>query len=789
MKGNRSFLIVVASFLASPACAQPPSGPSIRIGDAPHGASHKKLTEGSVLSVNDLLRFATLGDPRSLNWLTFGEASPAIVSPDGAHAAVVVRDGNPETETNGAHLLVYDLASVWDSRSARLIARFESSTGYQPLAFVRWADDGRSLTFAAAEGSSAPAIYRADVRSGKLTRLAAANSGLRWFGLAGTGNRLVTLAESRILGPKDIPECRRYGCEVTQKSLYDAEFGAPSGIMTASVTDFPGGAPRALPPSEAADSGIDYCDPEFAGTISPDGRSAIRLCRLKESALPPSWGSYSMSPMFATAMKARNVRAWRVGVLVDLDSGQPRRWTQAPVLPSFWTAPPIWIDGGRKVVFPAAFEPIADPTSTANDQATSAYSVQVLDIATGTLETIGWLPPQMARVATADWSDATQTLRISGRDQHDQQVGARTFVRSGSLWHETGGPAEAHERREAVEFFVREDMNTPPMLFMRRPATGETRLLLDPNPWLASKDLGHVESIEWLGTDGRKRAGGLFYPPGYQPGRRYPLLIQTHGFDRTRFTLHGAARNFPGRAVGALGIVVLQVDESNSEVDHSPQLWTDAVSCYEGAIDQLDKRHLIDRQKVGIVGWSATGPTAAAMLTHSNYPIAAAAFTDTSVYGLWYYNLGGGSESQHARFGGPPFGSDLAKWLGLSPTLNLQRVRAPLLMMSAEAVGGIWDWNTGLRQLRKPAETWLFPTGAHDVFQASQTLSLNQMLIDWYRFWLLEEERPTSPAYRGETLEKLEAQYARWQALRRLRDEDALAPRPPLLEWHSTERH
>ena len=58
-------------------------------------------------------------------------------------------------------------------------------------------------------------------------------------------------------------------------------------------------------------------------------------------------------------MAERDARAWRFGFLVDLETGRAASWTDAPSPPVSHSAPPIWIDGGRQVIFPAAFESLA----------------------------------------------------------------------------------------------------------------------------------------------------------------------------------------------------------------------------------------------------------------------------------------------------------------------------------------------------------------------------------------------------------------------------------------------
>ena len=42
-------------------------------------------------------------------------------------------------------------------------------------------------------------------------------------------------------------------------------------------------------------------------------------------------------------------------------------------------------------------------------------------------------------------------------------------------------------------------------------------------------DLPAQERVEWKGADGVTVEGLLSYPLGYQQGRRYPLVVQSHG--------------------------------------------------------------------------------------------------------------------------------------------------------------------------------------------------------------------------------------------------------------------
>ena len=88
-------------------------------------------------------------------------------------------------------------------------------------------------------------------------------------------------------------------------------------------------------------------------------------------------------------------------------------------------------------------------------------------------------------------------------------------------------------------------------------------------------------------------AGGLYLPPNYRPGKRYPLVIQTHGFDKDRFRIDGPFTSaFAAQPLASKGIAVLQVGRSVESGPHTTATNTTEegpreMAAYEGAIDEL----------------------------------------------------------------------------------------------------------------------------------------------------------------------------------------------------------
>jgi hypothetical protein len=79
------------------------------------------------------------------------------------------------------------------------------------------------------------------------------------------------------------------------------------------------------------------------------------------------------------------------------------------------------------------------------------------------------------------------------------------------------------------------------------------------------------------------------------------------------------------------------------------------------------------------------------------------------------------------------------------------------MLMVSDGVEGLWDWYVGLRRLGKPVEYWSLPDASHEIFKVGERMRVGQLLVDWFRFWLKDEEDP-SPAKA--------AQYSRWHTLR-----------------------
>ena len=112
-------------------------------------------------------------------------------------------------------------------------------------------------------------------------------------------------------------------------------------------------------------------------------------------------------------------------------------------------------------------------------------------------------------------------------------------------------------------------------------------------------------------------------PRNYKPGQRYPLVIQTHGFSESEFRPSGVFPTaFAARALAAKGIMVLQTATGMAGADCplvTPEEGPCAVTMFESAANQLVSDGLVDREKIGIIGFSRTCFSVMEMLTTSSF--------------------------------------------------------------------------------------------------------------------------------------------------------------------------
>ncbi len=311
---------------------------------------------------------------------------------------------------------------------------------------------------------------------------------------------------------------------------------------------------------------------------------------------------------------------------------------------------------------------------------------------------------------------------------------------------------------------IKQYLNTPPDIFALDKNTGQEKQLTDLNPQFRELTFGRVVPFQWTDKAGDHWEAGLVYPPAYKQGQRYPLVIQTHGFRNDRFLIEGPegfAGAYAAQALANKDIVVVQFPDHfrgvNSQEREIHRIGVEAL------VDTLDKVGLIDRNRVGILGFSRTGHYVQHIITFSDYDFAAATIADAFNMSFMGYivnfgsSLGGMSSVEQMMDGAVPWGERLPDWITQSPVFHLDRVKTPLRLEQYTELINWWDVYAILRRQGKPVEWLVVPDSDHILHKPLQRLLVQQGNVDWFAFWLKDEE-DSDPA-------KAE-QYERWRKLR-----------------------
>ncbi len=694
----------------------------------------------------------------------------AQLSPDGKHFLVVLRKGNLDHNVQDYSLLLFRTGQAFDSAKPRVLLTFESSSNRPAISNVKWLDS-ETIVFLGERPGSLPQVHMLNIRTGRLKRLTNHGTPIILYDITADRKELVFAADrkERVL---DARRNQREGMVIRDEFLEQILAG-DSWPFQATIQEGQelfvkqkGESARQIPMQDVL---LPQLPPP---SLSPDGRYAIVTVFFREP--PPEWERYE-DGLLRERVRAKRVAGAASGVpgyiLLDTRNGIVSPLLDAPLALSVYASHGFaWAPDGDSLVLSGTFLPLDVTDQTELETRWKTSYVVELSLPSRKVTKITDKDLKVTR-----WDKAKNMITLETGYWWKNPESA-VYVKSGSRWKEISVKPEDSAGGAPIEVTLDEDMNTPPKIFVSDPKTKRRSLLLDLNPQFADLRFAKVEPVSWKATDGHEVVGGLYLPPDYVEGKRYPLVIQTHGFDPSRFMIDGpwGGGAFSAQPLAARGFVVLQVGASKDHDQdkifvNTTQEAPREMAGYEGAIDYLVARGIVDVSRVGIIGFSRTVYTVEYALTHSRYRFAAATVADGIDAGYFSYMDFPNKDYENLN-GGPPFGETLQLWLKNSPGFNLDKVKTPVRIETYSAFGviGAWEWFSGLRYLGKPVDFLYLRDGTHLLVKPWQRLVSQQGNVDWFSFWLKGEE-DLDPA-------KAE-QYARWRELRKLQEKQVTGDR------------
>ena len=250
------------------------------------------------------------------------------------------------------------------------------------------------------------------------------------------------------------------------------------------------------------------------------------------------------------------------------------------------------------------------------------------------------------------------------------------------------------------------------------------RKISDANPQQAQYSWGTAELVEWKNTDGVSLQGVLYKPEGFDPSKKYPMIV--YFYERMSDGLNNYIAPSPGGSSINTSFYV-----SRGYLVFNPDIpyrvgypGESAMGAVIPGVLSLINKGFVDQENIGVQGHSWGGYQIAYMITKTNLFKAAEAGAPVanmiSAYGGIRWSTGMSRQFQYektqSRIGGTLWEAPM-HFIENSPIFWADKVNTPLLMLHNDEDGAVpWEqgieYFTALRRLQKPV--WMLNYNGED---------------------------------------------------------------------------
>ena len=305
--------------------------------------------------------------------------------------------------------------------------------------------------------------------------------------------------------------------------------------------------------------------------------------------------------------------------------------------------------------------------------------------------------------------------------------------------------------------FVSTDLTHPTELFVANAdGTGERKLSSFNDKVSGEVAWSDAERFVFSSVGGLEIESWLMKPYGYEPGKKYPMVLYIHGGPHSAY---GENWFDEFQNLAASGMFVLFTNPRGSsgygaDFTYSTRgRW--GAEDYQDlmkAVDIVAKRADVDSTRMGVTGGSYGGFMTAWITTKTNRFKAAEADRMISEWTYWY----GASDAQgltEFEFYGKPW-DNFAMYDTLSPIRHVDRVRTPTLIVQSEEdfrtpMGNAELWFIALKKRGIPVELVRYPRSTHELSRSGEPWLLVDRLgrlRQWFTYWL--KDKPATTAAR-----------------------------------------
>ena len=302
------------------------------------------------------------------------------------------------------------------------------------------------------------------------------------------------------------------------------------------------------------------------------------------------------------------------------------------------------------------------------------------------------------------------------------------------------GQGDIDIARDGRIVMIGTEAQRPAELYLLNGPQTEIVRLTDFQSEVAALKLGRMESLFWKSEEGLPLSGVLTFPPDFDAGKKYPLLLNIHGgpWGSSHETFSERSQLFAGR-----GFVVFEPNYRGS--DNAGNALYSAVYRDHGAgpgrdvmagLAELKKRPYVDANRIGVSGWSYGGYMTTWLIGH--YQGWKAAMAGAAVIDLEDdYNLNDLRLFTRAFSDTLTTPKDLELMKEQSPMTSVDHMKTPLLMISDTGdmrvpVTQSYKLFHALRERGQEVRMFLYPVPGHFPADPYRIRDIDRRWMEWF---------------------------------------------------------